>query len=254
LHYRHISRAAIFAAACAIAAHAQAGFTTVDISGYLNGNVVINDNMDPVGLSSGNTGTAIPFQTYPFGDSGYMGSAFLAGSASPGTSSTLTVDLSGLNISGQASFYALLNNYFGQPNVNEYNVILNFVGGASQTFQSIGGVNTRDYNENPGTDNTIVGTTANWWTNEAQEGPSGYQRLDVREFTIDPAYQSDTLASFEIQQLQFGDPAVLSGLTFSTDTAQSLVPEPGSMALFGTAIAVFLLTARRAVRVPAREI
>jgi hypothetical protein len=212
---------------------ARADFTTVDISSYLNGNISNNPQLDPVGLGYGNTGTGILFQTYAYGDSGYIGSAFLAGQSSPGSSTELTIDLSGQNITGQSSFYALLNNYYGQMGVNEYNVVLNFANGASETYSSIGGVDTRDYNENPITSNSISDTTTNWWTDEAVTGSEHFQRLDVREFTIAPEYQDQTLTSFQIIQLEGDDPAFLSGLTFSTDPAASLVPEPASILMLG---------------------
>lgn len=233
--------------ACAAASPARAAFTTVDISSYLNGNVSINPQTDPVGFGYGNRGTNIPFQTYAHGTNSYMGSAFLAGqSPSPGTSTTLTIGLTSLNIQGQASFYALLNNYYGTPNVNEYNVIINFVGGAQESYQSIGGVDTRDYNENPGTDNTIANTTHEWWANGTG---TNYQRLDVREFSIASTYQSDQIASFEIQQVDSSDPAFLSGLTFSTNAAQSLsVPEPASIALLATGILLIGVTRLRKPR------
>jgi hypothetical protein len=220
------------------ASGARAGFVEANISSYLNGNIGINPQDFPVGLSDGNTGTGIPFNTCAYGNNGYMGAAFLAGQTSPGTSSTLTVDLSSLNISGQASFYALLNNYYGTPGADEYTVTVNFAGGQSESYSAIGGVNTRDFNENPATDNTIAATTTNWWTNEAALGPSSYQRLDVREFVIDPVYQSLQIESFAITQLDANDPAFLSGLTFSDQTQVDFqVPEPASLALFGTAMA-----------------
>lgn len=233
---------AVFAGASA----AHADFVTVDIQPYLNGTVAINPQDFPVGLSDGNTGTGIPFETYSYGDNGYMGSAFLAGqSPSPGTSSTLTIDLTSLDISGQASFYALLNNYYGQPEVDEYTVTINFAGGASESYSSIGGVDTRDYNENPATDNTIASTTTNWWTNEGTVGPTDYQRLDVREFAIDPAYQDLQITSFEITQLQSSDPAFLSGLTFSDQAEADLVPEPASLGLLGFGLAGLAAVRRR---------
>jgi hypothetical protein len=158
-----------------------------------------------------------------------MGSAFLAGQSSPGLSTILTIDLSSLHIANQSSFYALLNNYYGHPGVNEYNVTVHFTNGDSQTYASIGGVDTRDFNQQAFS-NTIAATTTNWFTNKATVG-NGYQRLDVREFLIDPAYQSDTISSFVITQVQSSDPAFLSGLTFSTETPVSFVPEPASLAL-----------------------
>ncbi len=226
-----------FAAIIAVAAPAHAAYTTVNISNYINGNITINDQLDPVGLTEGSTGLGIPFQTSGYGPNGFMGSAFLAGRASPGASSTLTIDLTGQSITGQASFYALLNNYFGQPGVDEYTVTINFVGGASESYASIGGVDTRDYNEN--VSNTIANTTTEWWN----DGSLG-QRLDVREFTIDPAHLNDQIASFQITQLQPADPAFLSGLTFSTEAAQVLVPEPGSVPLLVLG-AVGIAVARR---------
>jgi autotransporter-associated beta strand protein len=195
---------------------ALAAYTEVDISGYLNGNPVINPQYFPVGSSTGNVGQGIPFITSAYGGSNYMGSAFLQGTTSPGTSSTLTINLAGQSLTGQKSFYALLNNYYGTPSANEYNITLNFTNSTSYTYQSIGGVDTRDFNYNPATAQTIANTTANWWTDLIQTTPTTWQRLDVRTFSIPLADQGLTIGSLTITQLQSGDPAMLSGLTFST--------------------------------------
>jgi hypothetical protein len=205
-----------------VTAPAFAQYTTVNISSYLNGNVSANPSTFPIGLSTGNVGNNIPFHTYAYGSHGYMGFAFLAGTSSPGNSSSLTINLSSYDLTGQQTIYALLNNYYGHAGVNEYNVTLNFVGGQSETYQSIGGVNTRDYNYNPTTAQTISSTTANWWTNIAIEGQTSFQRLDVREFTILPQYQGLTISSLKLTQVTSSDPALLAGLTFSTLPAITL--------------------------------
>jgi autotransporter-associated beta strand protein len=192
-----------------------AGYTTINISSYLNGNISTNVSEMPVGLTTGNVGNNIPFQTYPYGSNNYMGTVFLAGSSSPSNLTTVTINLSSYGLIGQQTMYALLNNYYGQLNVNEYNVTINFVGGQSETYQSIGGVDTRDYNYNPGTAQTIANTTANWWTNIAINSPTSFQRLDVREFTVEPQYFALPIASVTLTQVS-SDPALLSGLTFST--------------------------------------
>jgi autotransporter-associated beta strand protein len=186
----------------------------VNISSYLNGNLSINDQLDPLGLTEGNTGTGVPFLTAAYGPNGYMGSAFLAGNYSPASSSMLTINLASQHITGQSTFYALLNNYFGMPNVNEYNVVLNFTNGTSVTYASLGGVNTRDYNYNSFT-NTISSTTTNWWSDYAIVG-TNFQRLDVREFVIPTADVNLTVASLSMTQLQPSAPGFISGLTFST--------------------------------------
>jgi autotransporter-associated beta strand protein len=195
---------------------ALADYTEVNLSAYVNGNPVINPQYFPVGSSTGNVGQGIPFVTSSYGVNSYMGSVLLQGTSSPGTSSTVTIDLSGQNLIAQKSFYALLNNYYGTPSVNEYNVTLNFTNSTSYTYSSIGGVDTRDFNYNPATAQTIANTTANWWTDLLETTPTTWQRLDVREFSIPLADQGLTIGSLTITQLEPGDPAMLSGLTFST--------------------------------------
>ena len=157
--------------------HAKADYTTVNINGLINGQITINPQNDPVGLSTGNTGSNIPFLISTCGSlcSGanvnYIGSSFLYGNSAPsGAPLSETINLGAYNLSGQVSFYLLLNNYYGHPNVNEYNVTINYANGTSQLFSSLGGVNTRDYNYNSATTNTISNTTSNWWTSIALPG------------------------------------------------------------------------------------
>jgi len=204
-------------------AHAT-GFTTVDISSYLNSNVAINPQTLPVGTTTGNQGTGIPIQTSPFGPNGYTGTWNAIYPASGPSPLTLTVPLTSLNITGQASFYALLNNYYGTPGADEYNVTITATNGDNITYESIGGYDTRDYNSNIYT-NTIAHTTTAWFNNGIG------QRLDIREFSLPTSFADDTIASFTITQVQPGDAALFSGLTFSSAPIVAFVPEPATWAM-----------------------
>lgn len=222
---RVLGLAAIVAAVSA--SPASATFVTTDLSAYVNGNVAINANTYPTGLSMGNTGTGVPFFIAQYPAASGVEGTWLS-NASVGDS--LTVDLTSFNIGGQASFYALLNNYYGTPGVDEYDITITATNGDHVTYQSIGGVDTRDYNANVFT-NTIANTTTEWFNNGIG------QRFDVREFTLPSNFASDMIASFTITQMHNGDNALFSGLTFSDQAAVSFVPEPLSLSLFGAGLA-----------------
>ncbi|HUO97249.1 MAG TPA: PEP-CTERM sorting domain-containing protein [Rhizomicrobium sp.] len=219
----------------AAATSAQASFTTVDLSSYVNGNVAINAATYPTGLSMGNKGTNVPFFIAQYPAASGVEGTWLS-DALPGDS--VTVDLTGMNISGQASFYALLNNYYGTPGADEYDVTITATNNDSVTYQSIGGVDTRDYNSNVFT-NTIANTTTEWFNNGIG------QRFDVREFTLPASFATETIASFTVTQVTDGDNALLSGLTFSDQPAQNFVPEPFSLSLFGAGLAGIAIRRRR---------
>lgn len=206
--------------AAVVSTPALAAFTTVNLDGYVNGHVAINPDTLPIGLSTGNQGTDIPFlvSASPYNPS-YSG-VWLA----PSIGSLLTV--TGLSVSGQSSFYALLNNYYGNPGINEYTITLTGLSGNSVSYESIGGVHTRDYNASVFTNN-IAATTTEWYNNGIG------QRYDVRTFTLPSIFADDTITSFSILQTSY-DNAIFAGLTFSTLPAgvTSDVPEPASWAMF----------------------
>jgi hypothetical protein len=219
---------------------AQAAYVEADLSGYVNSYVSINAYTFPVGTTTGNQGTTIPFSIAPAPGTSIAGSWI-----APSNSASLTVDLTSYNLTGQQSFYALLNNYFGTPGYNEYNVTVNATGGLSVTYSSIGGVNTRDYNQNAFT-NTIAATTGYWFDNGIG------QRLDVRTFVLPSEFAAQTLTSFVITQNALPnddfDNAVFSGLTFSSDSVINLpgTPEPATWAMmFLGFLGVGLLGVRR---------
>jgi len=210
-------------------------FTTTDITSYLNGNITLNPQTVPTGTTTGNQGTIIPFD---IGVHGNNAGIWLASNSSTGT-----LDVK-VNVSGQSSFYALLNNFYGTPGADEYNITIKATNGDSITYQSIGGVDTRDYNANVFT-NTIAATTTPWFDNGIG------QRLDVREFTLPSSFANDTISDFIITQVTPGDPAVFSGLTFSTSAASFTgAPEPMSLAL--SAAGLFVVAAVRRFRSSAK--
>jgi hypothetical protein len=230
------ARILVAALALASAAPAFAAYTPVDISTYVNGSVSIRPDTFPIGTSTGNQGSGVEFTTSPNpGNPSLMGT-WLA----PGPDTSLVVDLSGLGITGQASFYALLNNYFGTPGLDEYDITIKATNGDTVSYQSIGGVDTRDYNQNVFT-NTIASTTFPWFDN----GLSDPQRLDLREFTLPASFAADTIASFTITQNDNGDIALFSGLTFSDKPVITSVPEPGSLAMLLAGFGVLAIAARR---------
>ena len=218
-------------AALLATASAFAQFTNVDISSVVNGNIDRGTSTFPTGLSTGNESTGIPFliSTYPDAN-GYAGS-WIGGAVD--SSATVAV-----NAPGQASFYALLNNYFGTPGGDEYDITITATNGDTVTYQSIGGVDTRDFNSNIYT-NTIADTTTPWFDNGIG------QRLDMREFSLPASFLTETVSTFAITQVNGTDSALFTGLTFSSQPLVSAVPEPQTYALLLAGIGFLGFVSRR---------
>ena len=192
-----------------------ADYTTVDIGSYVNSNIYLNPQTMPVGTTTGNQNTNIPFDVATYNG--------MAGTWNARYDPAATVDVK-VQVSGQASFYALLNNYFGTPGADEYDVTIKATNGDSITYQSIGGVNTRDYNAAVYT-NSISNSTFEWFNNGVG------QRMDLREFNLPASFANDTISDFIITQDVPKDSALFSGLTFSDAPAYSSAPEPVSAGL-----------------------
>lgn len=211
-----------FIASMALASLASAGsFTTVNVADYVNSSVQFNPATFPTGSTDGNQGAGIPFEISLY--NGSVGNW----SATPGQQNNPAVDVLDVKVNapGNETFYALLNNGFGTPGLNEYDLTFKATNGASVTFQSIGGVDTRDYNQNYFT-NTISGSTVPWFNNDLG------QRIDMREFTLPASFAGDTISDFVITQTSPGDNALFWGLTYGTGPATA-TPEPISVLLSG---------------------
>ncbi|MDR3438832.1 hypothetical protein [Telmatospirillum sp.] len=125
----------------------------------------------------------------------------------------------------------MLNNYYGNHGVDEYDITIKATNGDSVTYQSIGGVDTCDYNTNVFTD-TIADATTEWFDNGIG------QRFDLREFNLPTSFALDTKAGFTITQEHSGDAALRSGLTFSDKAATPFgeVPEPATLTVLGVSL------------------
>lgn len=222
----------ILGIALAIAASPSfAAFTNVNLSSIVNGSLDRGTSTFPTGLSTGNQGSAVPFLV-PVNPANGLAGAWLGAA---GTGASVTV---GVNAPGQASFYALLNNYFGTPGADEYDITIAATNGDSVTYRSIGGVDTRDFNSNVFT-NTIANTTMPWFDNGVG------QRLDLREFSLPTSFLAETVATFKITQVTGADTALFSGLTFSTLPITAAVPEPATWALLTGGLGLLAFSARR---------
>ena len=206
---------------------AHASYTTVDLDGVVDANLALGEPAFPTGTTTGNTGTGIPFAL-----SGLNGETG-AWIANPWGVETVDVKL---DLTGQSSVYALLNNYFGHSGADEYDVTVKATDGDSVTYQSIGGVDTRDYNAAVFT-NTVGGTTTPWFSNGLG------QRLDVRAFVLPASFLDETISDFIVTQVKWGDSALLTGLTFGASAVP--IPEPKTWPLLAIGLLSLTIVRRR---------
>lgn len=209
----------VFVAAVSAVVTPAATFTTVNVANYLNSNVQFNPSTFPTGITYGNQGANVPFDISLY--HGIVGN-WAASLNSPQEKLDVKLD-----VAGATTFYALLNNGFGTPGANEYDLSFEASNGNSITYQSIGGVDTRDYNQNYFT-NTISGTTTPFFNNGLG------QRMDMRKFSLPASFANDTITDFVITQISPSDNALFWGLTYASGVTPT--PEPLSLTLTGAGI------------------
>ena len=167
-------------------------------------------------ISTGNRNTNIPFEVTQAPNTAQIGglfvnggTAYVGGGAPASAPQAYTIQFS-TPLAGQKSFYALTNTWWGNPSTtNEFNVTVNFTDGSSQVFQSLSGVDVRDFNYNPNTSQTISNTTKNWYLN-------GSQWIDVRSFSLAPLNYDKTVQGITITQMDRPYSAgIIAGLSLS---------------------------------------
>ncbi len=148
-----------------------------------------------------------------------------------------------MDVKNAASASSLINTIWGQPGPASY-LSITFTGSAgfTQTFDLVGGVDIRDFNNYAYT-NTINGTT----TKNAVSVDGDQHRLDQQFYALDSAFLSQDLVSVTMTDTG-GDGfsrGALTGLTI--ETAAGAAPEPSTWALMviGVGLAGASLRGRR---------
>ena len=148
-----------------------------------------------------------------------------------------------MSVFGATEVHSLMNTYWGQFGPSSYAAV-EFVGsdGAFYHQDLIGGVDLRDYNQNPSYPNTINGTT----TTEVFNNSIG-QRLDKQFFDLPASFADETLTTIRFIDNGAADVQriFVAGITVG---ATQGVPDGGAtLALMGVAVGA-LITLRRRIR------
>jgi hypothetical protein len=235
--------AAVAAAAFGIASAAQAAYTQVDLSPYVNegfnnGGWYINgtDFLAIVGSTNGNQGSSVPFTVASATDVNGNQNNFWFGLNTPGDPTSLfgpqgsvTIPVSTPNVKG---VFVLADNTFGNAGNTEFSVTFNGTGG-SLTRLYIGALNTKDYNINCGTTGCDTTPGAKYWFTNGNG-----QWLQQTGWTLPSGFG---LTSITFNQVDGSDGAILAGVTLSSGPA----PEPASWALMMLGVGAIGLAARR---------
>jgi hypothetical protein len=172
--------------------------------------------------------------TFPYGNKSYDGvtytllgnkkgtanTAWFASVAAGQGSGTVSITIP-VNVAKVKTVYTLMNTEWGSTQSGLITITFTGSNGATWTFDPIGGVNVRDYN-NGGYTNTCIcqlpgsvgqSATINAWTNSA-----GQQRLDEQVYELPAAFATQTLVSITITDSggENMQRAILAALTVST--------------------------------------
>lgn len=216
----------LIASVVALAGAASAQYHTIDFSDQFNDvrSTLVNGSTMPFGPQMFSHGSnLVPVEMSSTGGSGLW--SWAASTAAGGSSNPVSLDVP-VNLHGVVTVFTLINTYWGNHNPNGLaSVTFNATGGLSQTFVLVGGVDIRDYNQNPSYTNTINGTTSQ------QVFDNGLnQRLDMQRYDLDAAFAHETLTSIVVSD--YGAQGVqrvfVTGIT-------AMVPAPAALPLLAAA-------------------
>ena len=191
--------ATLFLMLCLGTGFAQAGTKTINISSFANdtwcGLSILGCTTFPYGTQHYN---GIPY-AIPGNKAGTENGAWFAAEAANQGSGTVSVTIP-INVAKVKTVYTLMNTIWGSTQTGLLSITFTGSGGATWTFNPIGGVNVRDYNDGNYTNTCIcqlpggVGEsgTISAWTN------TGGQRLDEQIYELPAAFATQTLESITI--------------------------------------------------------
>lgn len=208
--------------------------------------------------------SSVPFSLSPSGN-GTANDAWSAQTAAGGSwsSSDPTLTLPGNNIYGPYAVFLMMNTIWGNTTGN-VQVVLQFEGGASETFTLFGGTDTRDHNDTayfsgtaiyPNTINNNLRNdgngkkvTTNVDTIYTNDGHKVYR--DVVTLFVDPTFANSRLTNILINDLGNGPWA--DGYRWQDATRSFVwgvtvasIPEPSTWAMLASGLALAALKLRR---------
>jgi hypothetical protein len=227
---KHIATCFTAAVLSALASSAQATYTTVDLSSYVNlgftNSWFINGSefSSIIGTTTGNQGLSVPFDVANVPDTSGQGGdnnfwfGLWGGPDNQLTGSPLSVTIP-VSTPNVLTVYTLADNTFGLAGNLEYSVTFTGTGGTI-TDNYVGANNTKDYNLNCATTGCDTTPNAAYWLIDAD----GTQWLQLAQWSLPAGFG---LTSITFNQVDGTDGAILAGITLST----AAIPEPSTWAM-----------------------
>lgn len=121
-----------------------------------------------------------------------------------------------VSVPSPTAVYTVINTFYGQPGVSNATVRFTGTNGASATFELVGDVDVRDYNNWTWTNLVNGSTTQMWWTNNLNPSPFDQShRLDAQHFDLQAAFAGETLTGISITAPANAQAGVLEPVLFA---------------------------------------